>query len=98
MRIEIFVTHSEKEDLKMLDSAKKALIDLCGGLTEINHNRGYWKESDTIWVEKTDIYLIYVNSTLKRMKPLLIPILKQIKTATKQTSQMVAVNNESFLI
>ena len=101
MRIEIFVVETvnptEKEFL-LLEGAKGILISAFGGLTEVPFV-GYCKDhKGNVEIDTGKIWLIYTDLNERHFKRGLKHAVKQIKTATKQISQMYAIDNKAYFI
>ncbi|MGD0160436.1 MAG: hypothetical protein ABSB89_09080 [Candidatus Bathyarchaeia archaeon] len=94
MKIQIFVVKTEMPNAQVLERLRKSLVKMFHGLTIIPKATGYWvNDKGKEEKDKVEIWEIYTENIGFNTEEFM-DIMKQIKTATKQSVQAVSKNND----
>jgi hypothetical protein len=104
--IKIYVVKTELKNLSNLEVIQTELLNEFGGLTIIKNCVGLWVDSSTVKTlgykaickDKTDIWEIYTNRTLKSSLESVQPIALKLKVLCKQISQLFVINNKAYFL
>lgn len=103
MRIEIYVVTTDLnrhkvEDFKRaeLNVVKNEIIHEFGGLTEIPNCKGYWEDTEKVYKDNVEIWLLYANATDARQ--IIEAFADRIKIITYQKSQAFSIDGKLYCI